>query len=69
MWGFDDFDDFDDEDERGPTTRCKFCGSMNVEWVETAFGWKLFNDSDGSFHNCRKQKAVTADDFDDLTKE
>lgn len=30
---------------------CKFCGSQDVQWVKTKDGFRLYNISDGTWHN------------------
>ncbi len=44
------------------TPQCKFCGSVDVQWIETAAGWRLYNDN-GARHECNRG---SADDFEDL---
>ncbi len=47
---------------RDYTPQCKFCGSVDVQWIETAAGWRLYNDN-GARHECNRG---SADDFEDL---
>jgi hypothetical protein len=42
---------------------CKHCGSIDVFWVETSQGWRLFNQANSTPHLCR-HKSASADDFE-----
>jgi len=50
------------------TPRCKFCRSTAVAWVHTGVRWRLYDEDMKKPHACQTTQ-VTADDFDDVTKD